>query len=241
MSARLYVIPVSHSAAAARLMLDYKKIPYASTSLISGLHPALLRLAGFRGKTVPALRFGAERIQGSLHISRFLDEVQPEPPLFPPDAQARRAVEEAEAWGGNVLQDVPRRLYRWALVREPVLRKELARANRLPLPGLMAVPMLPLARRFALRSGGDDANVRRHLAELPGMLDRIDGLLRAGVIGASVPNAATFQIAPSLRFLLNFEQLVPLFGDRAAAGFARGVLPDYPGPVGPVFPEGWLP
>jgi glutathione S-transferase len=240
MSVKLYVIPVSHSAAAARMMLEYKGVPHQTVRLISGLHPPLLRLAGFPGGTVPALRFEGRRVQGSLKISRFLDEVSPQPPLFPGKPEARRAVEEAEAWGANVLQEVPRRLYRWALVRDPQLRHELALANRLPFPGLMSVLMQPLARLFARKSGGDDVNVRLHLAQLPEMLAHVDGLLGAGVIGASVPNAATFQIAPSLRFLMNFEQLAPLLGEGPAARFARELLPGYPGPVGRVFPQAWI-
>jgi glutathione S-transferase len=240
MSSKLYVIPLSHAAMAARLMLEYKALPHETVALLSGLHPPLLRLAGFPGGTVPALRYDGRRIQGSLLISRFLDEVCPYPPLFPSQPEARRAVEQAEAWGANVLQEEVRRLFRWALVREPEVRRQLARANRLPFPGLMAVLMKPLARLFARKSRGDDENIRRHLAELPERLAHVDGLLGAGVIGASVPNAATFQIAPSLRLLMNFEQLAPLFGERPAARFARQLLPDYPGSMGPVFPQGWI-
>ena len=114
----------------------------------------------------PALRVDGERIQGSLSISRFLDRLQPSPPLFPADPARRHAVEEAEAWGEGVLQVVPRRLLRFALVRDPSVRRMLARANRLPFTGLMAALMKPLAWHFARRSGADEETVRRHLAEL---------------------------------------------------------------------------
>jgi len=240
MDTKLYVIPLSHAAAAARLMLEYKAVRHERVELLSGLHPLFLRLAGFRGGTVPALRSDGRRIQGTTSISRFLDELCPEPRLFPQEPAARRRVEEAEAWGANVLQDVPRRFFRWALVREPGVLRLLARANRIPLPGLAAVMMKPLAIYFARLSDAGDETVRRHLAELPELLDRADALVEAGVIGASVPNAATFQIAPSLRFLLNFEQLAPLFRDRPAERFARELLPEYPGPVSQVFPAAWL-
>jgi glutathione S-transferase len=237
----IYVIPLSHPAVAGVLMLEHKGIPYERVSLVSGLHPLLLRLRGFKGGTVPALRHAGRRVQGSRAISRYLDEQWPEPPLFPRAPRARRAVEAAEAWGDEELQDVPRRLFRWALVRHREVRRLVVRANRLPLVGLASAMMLPVARRFAHLSGADDAHVRRHLSELPALLDHADRLLREGVIGVSAGNAATFQIAPSLRLLMNFEQLAPLLEGRPAGRFARTLLPDYPGRVGRVFPPDWLP
>jgi glutathione S-transferase len=240
MRTKLYVIPVSHSAVAARLMLDHKGLEYETVSMLSGSHPARLRLMGFPAGTVPALSAGDERIQGSLTISRFLDSLQPDPPLFPGDPEQRRRVEEAETWGGTVLQDVPRRLFRWTLVHDPALRRKLARANGMPLPGLMGRGMKPVARYFAGVSGADDPAVRRDLEQLPELLDHADALIDGSVIGASLPNAATFQIGPSLRLLMNLEQLRPLFADRPSARFARELLPRYPGEVGPVFPAEWL-
>jgi len=221
-------------------MLEYKGLQHDVVTLPSGLHPLFLRTAGFQGRTVPALRVGERRILGSMAISRFLDEFCPVPPLFPPDPEARRQVEEAEAWGESVLQPVPRRLVRWALVRAHAVRRMLARENHLPIAGAMAVAMMPLAAYFARYSSADDGTVRRHLADLPSLAARVGELLEAGVIGAHDPNAATFQIAPSLRFLMNFDQLEPLLRDLPAGRFARELLPEYPGRVGRVFPREWL-
>ncbi|MGD8395849.1 MAG: glutathione S-transferase N-terminal domain-containing protein [Candidatus Eiseniibacteriota bacterium] len=255
MQARLYTIPLSHSAAAARLMLEYKGVEHATTRCLSGLHPVMLRLAGFSRGTVPALRVDGRRVQGSLEISRCLDALCPEPPLFPPGLQQRRAVETAEAWGENVLQPVPRRLFRWALVREPVLRRSLARVNGLPLAGTMAMLLKPLAWHFARLSEARDATVRRHLAELPGLLDHADGLVQEGLIGPGVRNAAAFQIAPSLDLLTCFEQLASCLAGRPSVRWARQLLAA-PGveeagrqesrreprvEVPAVFPAAWLP
>jgi len=237
---KLYTIPISHSARAAQLMLERKGTRHETVALLSGLHPILLRLAGFRGGTVPALRVDGKRVQGSLSISRFLDAMQPDPPLFPEDPRLRSSVEEAERWGANVLQPVPRRLYRWALVRNREVRRELVLANRIPIAAVAIVAMKPLAAYFARHSGADEATVRRHLTELPRLLDHADELVRAGVLGSHTPNAAACQIAPSLRLLLNFVQLQPLFSDRPAADFARRMLPDYPGLVPAVFPPSWI-
>lgn len=167
--------------------------------------------------------------------------MQASPPLFPFDAGARREIEEAESWGENTLQEVPRRLFRWALVRDRDLRLSLAQANGMPMPGLFSHLLKPVARRFAGISGADDASVRRDLQALPSLLDHADDLIGQEVIGASRPNAATFQIVPSLRLLMNLRQLEPTFDGRPCARLAEEMLPDYPGQVGDVFPADWVP
>ena len=65
---------------------------------------------------MPALRLDGKRVQGTRAIAVALDALRPEPPLFPRDPAARRAVSEAEAWGDEVYQPVPRRLV-WAALR----------------------------------------------------------------------------------------------------------------------------
>src|SRR4051794_24188277 len=117
LTARLYSMKVSHPSVAVHLMLERKGIDHRIRQLPPGLHPLGVRLAGFPGNTVPALAIDGSRIQGSTSISRALDELVPEPPLFPHDPEHRRAVEEAEAWGESELQPVPRRMYRWGLGR----------------------------------------------------------------------------------------------------------------------------
>src|SRR5215210_6994936 len=104
---------------AARLMLERKGIPYKRVDLVSAASHGLLRGFGFKGGTVPALKLdGGRRVQGSREISRELDIVKPEPPLFPADAAQRTKVEDAERWGDEVLQSVPRRLSWWAIRKD---------------------------------------------------------------------------------------------------------------------------
>lgn len=236
----LYVIPLSHAAHTARLMLEYKGIEHRVVALLSGLHPLLLRAMGFERGTVPALRVGRRRVQGSLSISRALDEMKPSPPLFPSDVQARRRVEQAERWGAEELQAMTRRLYRWALVEDPRVRRGLSEANRLPFIALAARAMKPLAAYFAHLSGARDATVRSDLRGLASMLDRVEALLRDGVIGNRDANAADFQIATSLRLLLTFADLREAIASRPAGIFALRRIPNYPGEVPAVFPPDWL-
>jgi hypothetical protein len=162
--AKLYSLSVSHPSHAARLMLERKGIDHRVVNIQPGLHPLVVRLAGFRGGTVPALRIDGRRIQGSLRISRGLDHLQPQPPLFP--ATGRDAVEAAEAWGERELQPVPRRMYRWGLGRNATLRRRLAELSPIPGAGIQTVVNQPIARLFAGMIGADDATVERDVREL---------------------------------------------------------------------------
>src|SRR5437763_13733942 len=94
-------------------MLEWKGIDHKMVWLLPGLWPALLRTRGFRGGTVPAMKIDGRRLQSSREISRALEDAKPDPPLFPADPEKRLAVEEAERWGDEILQDVPRRIVRW--------------------------------------------------------------------------------------------------------------------------------
>jgi glutathione S-transferase len=118
MGATLFAVPGSHPSLAAEVMLRYKGVPYRRIDFVAVAHRGLLRLLGFKGITVPALRLEGERVQGTRAIAIALDARGGRPPLFPADAAARRAVEEAEAWGDKVYQPIPRRLAWAALKRD---------------------------------------------------------------------------------------------------------------------------
>jgi glutathione S-transferase len=234
-AARLYSLSLSHPSQAARLMLERKRIDHGVVELLAGFHPLQLRAAGFRGGTVPALKLDGQRVQGSLRISRALEQVRPDPPLFPPEVRA--AVEEAEACGERELQPVPRRLFRWAALHSPPLRRWLAgEVLRLPAPRLAAAGYGPLARLFAGMAGASDAQVQADLAELAGKLDHVDELIAAGTIGGPEPNAADFQIGTAVRVLIAFEDLRAGVEGRPAGDLAMRVLPDFPGPIPPALP-----
>jgi glutathione S-transferase len=237
--AKLYSLSLSHPGHAARLMLERKGIEHEVVDLQAGFHPLQLRAAGFRGGTVPALKLDGRRVQGSRRISRALEQLRPDPPLFP--AARRAAVEEAEAWGEHELQPVPRRLFRWATSHDGDLRRWLAEdVARLPAPALMALGYVPLARVFARMAGASEARVRADIAELPGKLDRVDELIAAGTIGGAEPNAADFQIATTVRVLLAFDDLRGRVDGRPAAELAMRILPRFPGPIPRTLPAEWL-
>jgi glutathione S-transferase len=222
-------------------MLERKGIEHRVVQLLPGMHPLQLRLHGFRGGTVPALRIDGRRVQNSRRISRALDEMVPDLPLFPAEPDARHAVEDAERWGEEVFQDTPRRLFRWGSVHSGRLRRWIADdVVGMPAPGVMERAFVPLAHYFARKSAADDAGVREELAALPGRLDRVDGLISEEVIGGEAPNAADVQILSTVRVLLGFTDLREAIEARPAAAAARRLFPAYPEPVPSVLPPEWV-
>lgn len=241
MRVKLYAVPASPPSAAAALMLERKGIEYRRVDLVLALHRVQLRALGFPGVTVPAMRVDGRRLQGSRNISRALDELRPEPPLFPHDPELRAAVEEAERWGDEVLQQACRRLVVWALRRNSGdTARFLEGANMLMPHALAARTSAPFIWMSSRYNGATDAAVRADLAALPGALDRVDALIAAGTIGGGEPNAADYQIAASLRQALSSEDLRPAIEGRPAAELAARVVPRFPGNVGPAFPDDWL-
>lgn len=241
MAATLFVIPGSHPSMAARLMLERKGIEHRRVDLIPAVHRVVLRAAGFRGVTVPALKLDAERIQGTRSISRALDAMRPEPPLLPPDPERRAAVERAEAFGDEVLQPVARRLTWGALRRDRSSIGSFLEGARIGIPtGLATRTSAPIVAISARLSRATDEAARADLEALPGLLDRTDEWIREGVLGGSEPSAADYQVATSLRLLMCLEDLRPAIEERPSGGLALEVVPRFPGRVGPVFPGAWL-
>jgi glutathione S-transferase len=231
-SARIYVIPLSNPAAAGAAMVAHKRLPHRVVSLPPGFHPLLVRAAGFAGPTVPALDVDGRKLQGTMEISRALDELVPERPLFPRDPAERARVEEAERFGHFELQPVPRRVFRWALLQDPDLRTWLGRdVLRLPAPGLMGTLSMPTIRALAAKSEADEAHVTDDLRCLPERLDRVDALLAEGTIGGPEPNAADYQILATVRVLLEIEDLAGAVAGRPCEAAARRLYPDWAGPM----------
>jgi glutathione S-transferase len=242
MAARLFVIPGSHPATTAALMLDFKGIPYKRTDLIPVVSKGVLRAAGFPRATVPALRIEGERIQGSREISRALDRIAPDPPLFPADPGRRAAVEDAERFGDEQLQHPIRQLLWWGFKRDKDNLRSYSEGARLGIPvGLAVKTGGPLVALSARLNEATDANARAALIALPVLLDRVDAYIADGTIGAADPNAADFQIATSVGLALTLDDLKPLIEPRPAADLARRHVPNYPGHTPPMLPPAWLP
>jgi glutathione S-transferase len=241
-SIRLYGIALSHPVLGVRGMLERKGLAYRYVEVLGGAHPLVLFALGFTRATVPAVRLpDGRRVQGSLVIAKVLEELVPTPSLYPTEPAARAAAQEAERWGEGVLQPVPRRLIRWGLRHHLSQRRWFADvASPLPAPALMGLLLTPVVPVFVRQAGASDEQVQRDLAELPGLLDKVDSLLESGVIGGEDLGAADFQIGSSVRVLIAIQDVGHLVAGRPAEAFARRVVPDY-SEVPAALPANWLP
>ncbi len=241
MDVRLFTIPGSHPAMSARLMLEHKGIPYARTDLLPVISKGVLKAMRFEAVTVPAMILDGRRVQGSREIARELDRRKPEPPLFPADPELRAAAEEAERFGDEDLQHPVRQILWWSLRKDSSPLRSYSEGARIGVPIGLAVrtagPIVALSARF---NGAGDENVRRDLAALPGLLDRVDGWIESGVLGGDQLGAADFQIATSVRLAMTLDDLRPLIEPRPAGELAMRVVPDYPGKAPALLPADWL-
>jgi glutathione S-transferase len=234
MDLKLYVIPGSHPCATVEAALDLKGLQYERVDLIPGLS-APLQLARFGRRTVPGLVADGYKVSGSRLIMRTLEGLKPEPRLYPGDP----AVDEAEQWGDEELQNAARWAIGYALTKNPAAGDSfLAGANlpQLPAPIAHAATRAVFASELRLLAGGPHA-AEEAVRDLPRLLDHVDGLIDTGVIGGDTPNAADLQIAGSVRLLLTFADLRDMIDARAAGRLARRLIPRYPGDV----PAGTLP
>lgn len=239
--AKLYVIPGSHPSMTARLELERKGIEYKRVDLMPVIAKGVLRAMRFPSNTVPALRINGERVQGSRTIAHRLDELVPEPTLYPENPERRAAVEEAERFGDEELQGPARRVLWNCLRRDRSPLASFSTGARLGVPiGLAVKTGGPIVAAAARINEATDENVRTDLAALPAQLDRIDAWIADGTLGGEEPSAADFQIATSVRLLMTVDDLCPFIESRPAGEMTMRVAPDYPGRVPPILPAAWL-
>jgi glutathione S-transferase len=222
--------------------LKLKSIDYDRVDLLP-LSQVIIGPLRYGGGTVPGMRLGSERLVGSRTIMRRLDALAPEPPLLPaPDDPAYASVLDAERWGDEVLQAVPRRIIDAAFLRRPAAMESYVGDAKLPLPVGLMRPALPLtARLMAFKNKARDEAARADLAALPGQLDRIDTWIAEGLLGGERPNAADLQIGSTIRLLMSIGDVRPLVEGRPAASLAR-YFPPLAGEIDAgVLPAQWLP
>ena len=189
-------------------------------------------------QTVPGLLVGDEPVHGSIAILERLEEIAPEPPLYP-DAIAAQ-VREAERWGDVELQDLGRRIPWGALHFRPEALGTFGGAE----------PLDPAGTDFAIKyvraswkyHGITAQRLADDLAGLPAKLDHVDALAADGIVDGDAPTAADLQIGATLRVLLCVGDVRPLIEGRPAEQLARRWFPQYAGdiPRG-AFPAAWVP
>jgi glutathione S-transferase len=174
-------------------------------------------------------------VQTTRRIARALDGVRPDPPLVP--VERRAEIEAVEAWADGEFQQLARRMTYWALVRDGSAVDSYLEGANLILPRPLVMPAAPLIIRILARDhDSSDAAIRQDLADLPRMLDRIDGWIADGLLGGEPPNVADFQVATTLALLRSHHALRPAIDARPAGELAQRIAPDYPGRTTVAFP-----
>lgn len=242
MNVKLYVLPASHPCAAVEQALRLKGIEFDRVDLVP-MTQMMIGPLRYGGPTVPGMRVDGEKLVGSRTIMRRLDELAPEPPLLPPPGDERYApVLEAERWGDEVLQSVPRRIIDVAFLRSPHAMLSYASDAKLPLPSALMKPAAPMtAKLMAFRNKARDTTARADIAALPGQLDRVDRWIAEGLIGGERPNAADLQIGSTIRLLMSIGDIRPLIEGRPAAKLANWFPPLVGGIEAGVLPAEWFP
>jgi glutathione S-transferase len=238
MPARLYLLHGSHPSNTVEKAFEIKGLALKRVELPISMQPVVMKPL-FGDRTVPGVRFeDGEKVQGSRAILRALERRVASPPLYDGPAGAA-AIEEAERWGDEVFQGVPRRLLWAAFTVHPRAMhgfQEGALSPKLPMPVVLALSkiVLPIERRL---NNVDDSVIRADLAALPAQLDQIDQYIADGVLDGEQPNAADLQIAPSVRLLHTLDDVRPLIAGRPAEAFAFRWFPQLSASV----PTGALP
>lgn len=238
MGLRLYVVHGSHPCAAVEKALALKGLSYDITEWPPPLH-ALFQQVLFGHRTVPALRDGDEKVVGSRAILRRLEEMVPEPALYPADPELRARVEDAERWGDERFQQVGRDLVWAGLCHDPGALVGYSEHSRIPLPDVavrLSAPVLARGARAANRTG--DEKARWRLRELPAQLDRIDAWVTDGTLGdAELPTAAGLQILSTVRLLTTIGDASGALAGRPSLDLARQLWPEWDGAL----PAGAIP
>jgi len=222
MTATLYGIPGSHAVRTGELMLEHKEIEFRRVNFPPGSHRVMVRLMGFKGDRVPAVKFeDGRRAQGTRELPRVLDELVPEPRLVSDDPR----VLEAEGWADDVLQQWARRMVASTGSRDPDALAERGADGRLgrlltvhERPRRFVARMVLVAFRVTKEQQHDD---RERTGEI---LDRVDAWIADGVLNSHQLHSADFAVASSLALVEYIVALQPELQRRPLWGLLERVF-----------------
>lgn len=213
--------------------LSFERIDFPHSERLERMQ----EIYGEGNSTVPGVVIDGEPVHGSRPILARLEQLAPEPALFPSEQ-----VREAERWGEEQLQDLGRCLPWGAMHFRPESMGTFAAPGAQPLdaPGTdFAIKFVRATWRY---HGITAARLHDDLAGLPAKVEQIERLAEDGVIGGEQPNAADLQIGATIRVLLPIADLRPLLGGTAGERIAMRLFPEYPGEVPAcAYPAGWAP
>ena len=219
----LYAIRGSHAAHTGELMLQHKGVPYRRVNIPPPLHRPVVRLLGYPGARVPAVRFpDGSKVHRTKRLARALDERQPEPRLVPDDPR----VLEAEAWGEKTLQRWSRRMVAAAGVRGTSRLHEGGADGRMgPLLARNAVHRRATCVMIMFAFSVTPQRQREDWSQRGEMFDRVDAWVEDGVLNGEQLNCADLQIVTSLALVDYRRDLRPEMERRPLYKLVERVLP----------------
>jgi glutathione S-transferase len=207
LTATLYGIPGSHAVRTGQLMLEHKGIDFRRVNFPPGPHRVLVRVMGFEGDRVPAVKFeDGRRAQGTRELPRVLDELVPEPRLVPDDSRAL----EAERWADDVLQQWARRMVASAGAHDPDSLTGRGAEGRLGV--LLAghdVPRRVVARAVLMAFRANEEQLRQDRERTGEILDQVDAWIADGVLNGDELRSPDLAVASSLALVEYIVALQP--------------------------------
>src|SRR4051794_25261899 len=232
----LHAVPPSHPcmtvAAAIELKgLEYERIDFPYDERAEKME----EIYGEGRFRVPGAVIDGDAIHGSRAIMARLEQLAPEPAIYPSEA-----VREAERWADEELQDLGRGLTWGSMYFRPESLGTFAGGPPLDAAGTdFAIKFVRATWRY---HGITAVRIKEELDGLPAKIAHIDQLAADGVIGREQPNAADLHIGATITVLLPIGDLRPLLEGTAGERIARALFPPSVGeiPAG-AYPAGWVP
>lgn len=214
-TALLFQFAYSPYCVKARYCLDYKGIPYRTVELTPLLHSAFSkRFSGQR--KVPYLRYRGQVMADSSAIARYLDLLQPTPPLFPAEPELREEVLLWEDWLDEAFLPALSRLAYLHYHEHPevVLQNAELKTGMPLLEPLKPLLVPPMIRRAMFKMGiapGDGPQLEARFWEV---LERVkqrlqdrDYLVGENVTLADLSLAASLSVLDRLPWLAEHRDL----------------------------------
>ena len=200
------------------MALSAKGLSFREVEVTPGIGQlAVFRLSGQR--QVPVLVDGDTVVADSSAICRYLDELQPEPPLLPKDLRARAQVQVMEDWADTTLAGSVRAALLQAAVDDPDLRAALLPED---VPGPIRQVMTGVPTGW-LSGVNELLGQEERSAMLHNLIALADGLTPNSVLVGDALSLADLAVAAQLS-LLRF----PVSAGSALSGRGVAGLSDHP-------------
>lgn len=137
----------------ARWALDLKRVPHRRSSLLPGPHMGRVRACTGRTQT-PVLLVDGAAVDGSARILERLEQLYPEPPLYPADPAARDEALRIERWFDGDIAPRGRRAVLAALLESPLYFARVFGDGRAAPARLLYGAIVPLAAPLVRKGNG---------------------------------------------------------------------------------------